>query len=83
LSGIGYSSAPMRPVAGPDASDEPRDDMATTTTDTTTRHDSAEHVHGNADIRAHERTFEAFVKFLAWNAVGAIVLLVFLALVNA
>ncbi len=57
--------------------------MATTTTDTTTRHDSAEHVHGNADIRAHERTFEAFVKFLAWNAVGAIVLLVFLALVNA
>ena len=44
---------------------------------------TAEHVHGNADIRAHERTFEAFVKFLAWNAVGAIVLLVFLALVNA
>ena len=35
------------------------------------------------DVRGHERMFDGFVKFMAWNAVICLLILVFLALVNA
>lgn len=62
--------------------------MATTphpATSHTTRatHGGAEHVHGTMDIRAHERTFEGFVKVAMWSAIASLAVLVFLALANA
>ena len=42
----------------------------------------AEHDHGSMDIEEHEKTFAAFVKFVAWAAVAIICLLLFIALVN-
>ncbi len=43
----------------------------------------AEHTHGNMDIEEHKKTFQAFVRFAAWFAVGCLLVLLFLALVNA
>ena len=43
----------------------------------------AEHKHGDMDIKEHERTFEGFTRFTVWTAVAILVVLVFLALVNA
>ncbi len=43
----------------------------------------AEHKHGEMDITEHEKTFEGFIRFSAWVAVVCVLILVFLALVNA
>ena len=43
----------------------------------------AEHSQGKTDIREHEKTFEGFIRFSTWVAVLVIVVLVFMALVNA
>lgn len=42
-----------------------------------------EHKHGDMDISEQERTFGGFVTFTKWTIVVIIVILVFLALVNA
>lgn len=42
-----------------------------------------EHVHGNMDITAHQRGFDRFVRFVTWNVVAIVVILIFLALANA
>jgi len=42
----------------------------------------AEYKHGDMDVEEHERTFEGFIKFVTYVAIGVIVLLLFLALVN-
>ena len=42
----------------------------------------AKHEHGSMDITVQEKTFEGFVKFSARVAIGSIVLLIFIALVN-
>lgn len=39
--------------------------------------------HPQPDPEQHERTFEAFMRFSAWVAIGGIVVLIFLALANA
>ena len=43
----------------------------------------SEHDDGNMDIEEHEKTFEGFARASAWSAVAVIVILLFLALVNA
>lgn len=43
----------------------------------------AEHKHGEMDIREQERTFEGFIRFAVWTAAISILILIFLALVNA
>lgn len=43
----------------------------------------AEHERGTMDIKEHEKTFEGFIRVATWAAVLAIVVLIFLALVNA
>ncbi|MDF0601039.1 aa3-type cytochrome c oxidase subunit IV [Psychromarinibacter sp. C21-152] len=42
----------------------------------------AEHKHGEMDITTQEKTFEGFVKTVAWSAVIIIVFLVLLAMIN-
>lgn len=48
-----------------------------------TTHGGEAHVHGTMDVRAHERTFEGFVKLLMWSAIASLAVLIFLALTNA
>ncbi len=43
----------------------------------------AEHSQGKTDIREHEKTFGGFIRFSTWVAAIVILVLVFLALVNA
>lgn len=43
----------------------------------------AEHKHGEMNIEVQEKTFEGFVKAVAWSVVAIIVVLIFMALVNA
>jgi len=43
----------------------------------------AEHKHGEMDITAQERTFEGFVRFAVWTAAISILILIFIALINA
>jgi hypothetical protein len=43
----------------------------------------AEHKHGEMDITVQEKTFEGFVKWVAWGTVVIIVSLILLALINA
>jgi len=43
----------------------------------------ADYKPGEMDITEHERTFEGFLRFMTWGAIITIVVLVFLALVNA
>lgn len=61
--------------------------MATTphpaTTGTSDTHGGAGHVHGSMDTRAHERTFEGFIKVAMWSAIASAAVLIFLALANA
>ena len=60
--------------------------MATTKThNAADHHDHAavEHTHGTVDVAAHERTFNGFVRVVAWNAVAMATVLIFLALTNA
>lgn len=42
----------------------------------------AEHKHGSMDTRAHEKTFNGFIKLATWTAVTSIAVLIFLALAN-
>lgn len=42
----------------------------------------AEHKHGDMNIEVQEKTFDGFVKIVAWSCVWIAVFLVFLALVN-
>ena len=42
-----------------------------------------EHTHGEMNVREHEKTFEGFIRFSTWVTALVIVVLVFLALVNA
>lgn len=46
-------------------------------------HDVVAHDHGTMDIVDHERTFHGFVRMMTWSAVSIILVLIFLALVNA
>lgn len=43
----------------------------------------AEHVHGSMDIRSNEKTFAGFIRLSVRAAVVVVLVLVFLALVNA
>ncbi len=43
----------------------------------------AEHKHGSMDISGHEKTYNGFVSLVTWGAVACVVILCFLALVNA
>ncbi len=43
----------------------------------------AEHEHGKMDISSQEKTFDGFLKFVAWGIVISLGVLVFLALANA
>ncbi|KZY30400.1 cytochrome C oxidase subunit IV [Roseovarius sp. HI0049] len=43
----------------------------------------ADHKHGEMDIEAHEKTFEGFIRFTAWNCVLIVAVLILMALVNA
>lgn len=42
----------------------------------------AEHKHGSMDTKAHEKTFEGFVRFTTWTVVAIIVALILLAMIN-
>lgn len=42
----------------------------------------AEYEHGKMNIETQEKTFDSFVKTVAYSVVGILVFLVFLALVN-
>lgn len=46
-------------------------------------HDAVHHEHGSMDTTVHERTFDGFIRFMTWNAVAIIAVLIFLALANA
>ena len=39
--------------------------------------------HGEMDIEVQERTFETFLRFVAWGAAIVVAALIFMALVNA
>lgn len=43
----------------------------------------AEHKHGSMDISDQEKTFVGFVKFATWVAAISILVVIFMALVNA
>jgi hypothetical protein len=43
----------------------------------------ADYKPGSMDIRAQEKTFAAFIKFVTWGAVSVFAVLIFLALANA
>jgi Ni,Fe-hydrogenase I cytochrome b subunit len=42
----------------------------------------AEHKHGSMDIKVQEKTFEGFLRMVAWGAVISIATLIFMALAN-
>ena len=46
-------------------------------------HDVTEHKHGTMDISEQERTFVGFLRLAGWTTVVSILVLIFLALVNA
>lgn len=43
----------------------------------------ADHKHGDMNIETHEKTFEGFVRAVAWSVVLIILALIFMALVNS
>ena len=43
----------------------------------------ADHEHGNMDIRVQEKTFEGFITFVTRAVIVIVVLVIFMALVNA
>ncbi|MFX0542131.1 aa3-type cytochrome c oxidase subunit IV [Roseovarius sp. S1116L3] len=43
----------------------------------------ADHEHGEMDIKDHEKTFDAFVKWATRVAIFAVCVLLFMALVNS
>jgi len=42
----------------------------------------AEHKHGEMDVSVQEKTFDGFMKWVTWVAIGSIALLLFIAAVN-
>lgn len=46
-------------------------------------HHETEHKHGTMDIRAHEKTFQGFIRMSIWVVCAAILILVFAGLSNA
>jgi hypothetical protein len=42
----------------------------------------ADHEHGKMNIETQEKTFGGFVKAVSWGAIGSLLFLVFLAMVN-
>lgn len=42
----------------------------------------AEYKHGEMNIEVQEKTFEGFIKWVTWVAIGSISFLIFLAIVN-
>lgn len=42
----------------------------------------SKHKHGEMDITAHEKTFEGFIRAVAWTAGLSIVVLILIALIN-
>ena len=44
---------------------------------------SVEHKPGTMDIRAQEKTFAAFIRFVTWGTIISVLVLIFLALSNA
>lgn len=42
----------------------------------------AEHKHGSMDITEHEKMYAGFIKFATYAAIGIIIFLVLLALIN-
>lgn len=42
----------------------------------------SDYKHGEMDIRAHEKTFEGFVKMVTWGGIIVICVLIFVGLVN-
>lgn len=42
----------------------------------------AHHTPGSMDIRAHEKTFNGFIRMVSWGAMIAIGILIFMALVD-
>jgi hypothetical protein len=57
--------------------------MATHGTHDHGSHDGAEHVPGSMDIRVQEKTFAGFVNMVKWGIILSLLVLIFLALVNA
>lgn len=47
------------------------------------KHDVTEHTIGTMDITEQKRTFVGFIRFATWVAVLSILVLIFMALVNA
>ncbi len=43
----------------------------------------AEHSHGDMDTRDHEKTFVGFIRMTTWAAIIIVLILIFMALVNA
>ncbi len=43
----------------------------------------ADHKHGNMDTKTQEKTFDGFMRMVAWGAAISIGILIFLALTNA
>ena len=43
----------------------------------------ADHKHGKMDVTEQEKTFGGFLRFALWTGVVCVVVLIFLALVNA
>ncbi|MDQ1900254.1 aa3-type cytochrome c oxidase subunit IV [Paracoccus sp. WLY502] len=46
-------------------------------------HEVTEHKVGTMDITEQQRTFAGFIKFATWTAILSILVLIFMALVNA
>jgi Ni,Fe-hydrogenase I cytochrome b subunit len=46
-------------------------------------HHHTEHKHGSMDIRAHEKTFNGFIRMVIWGAAISILVLIFAGLANA
>lgn len=48
-----------------------------------THHETTQHKHGEMDITAQQKTFVGFIRMAVWVTVISIVVLIFMALVNA
>lgn len=45
-------------------------------------HDT-DHKHGSMDIREHEKTFDGFIRLSTWVVILSLLVVIFMALVNA
>ncbi|AUM75669.1 aa3-type cytochrome c oxidase subunit IV [Paracoccus jeotgali] len=46
-------------------------------------HNQTDHVHGEMEIREHQKTFAGFVRLAMWACIISLLVLVFMALTNA